>query len=104
MNKPTIEINGKTFEIIEVKARMWRKFAEFDSKKKNIPAIDFVDEYAKFLAEWFDGVTADDILDYMPLGKIANVYRACSDYLIALLNGKFDELEKNVDGGETAAE
>lgn len=103
MEKPIIEIDGKKYEMIDVKARMWRLFAEFDEKKKTIKLVDFVDEHAKILAVFFKGLTADDILDNMPLGEILNTYRKCSRYLIGLLNGKFETLEKNAESGEVAA-
>lgn len=95
MNLPKIEINGVIHEMKKPVARGWKSVEKFEQERKNIPLIDYVDKLCEFLAPLFEGVTADDLLDNVPLEDIQKIYAECYVCYFNLLSGKFEELEKN---------
>ena len=100
MNKPTITINGETKEIKQVKGKDWRIMGEFLDKKLSFNYNHFMDEQAKFIANFFDDVTADDVLD-LPLEEIFPTAIAIRDFMINKISEKLNVIEKNaVTGGE----
>ena len=101
MDKPTITINGEVKKIKEVKGKDWRVMGEFLEKKISLYDKEFAEEHAKFIANFFDGVTADDILN-LPLEEIFPLAFAIRDFLINKISEKLQVIEKNV--GEGAEE
>lgn len=95
MNLPQIEINGTTYTMTKPKARGWTAMAKFEQDRAKILVIDYVDKVCEFLATLFDGVTADDLLDNVPLEDIQTLYFDCYNAYWDMLAGKFEELEKN---------
>lgn len=95
MEKPVLTINGKSYEMQEPKARMWRTWTKFHEEKGTLPPEDFIDKHAELLAGVFDGVTADDILDNLDLADIMPLYFKCYTCLTSLLTAKLSEIEKN---------
>ena len=95
MNIPVLEINGKKIKAMPVKAKMWRKFMEFDEQKNDLKIEDYIDKHCELIAEVFPDVTADDILDNVELDEIAVLYRAVFKYLTELINSKLAKVVKN---------
>ena len=104
MNLPKIKISGKTYEMQEPRARMWRTFAEFDENKKNLSTAEFIDKHCEIIAMVFNGVTADKLLDELNLSDVIKIYRDCYICLSELMTSKLQVLEKNSAGGEETAE
>ena len=103
MKLPQIEINGVTYTMKKPKANMWGKFAKFDAERTKGNTAEYVDKVCEFLAEIFDGVTKDDLLDNLYLEEVQKKYFECSDCFWSLLTGKFEELEKNSETAENTA-
>ncbi len=51
----------------------------------------------------FEGLTVDDLLDNLPLDEVIKTYNECTTCLLKMIAGKFDELEKNSETAEVAA-
>lgn len=99
MGRPTITIEGKTYEMKKLTGRDWRIIGEFiNNAPKSIDA-DFVEKHADFIAKFF-GVTADDILDKMQLEDIIPASIETRDYLLTRLSAKIKVIEKNADAGD----
>lgn len=102
MNKPFVKINGQKYDMIEPKARMWRKFTEFAENRKELLTIDYIDKHCEVLAEVFEGLTADDLLDNLQVGEVLKLYTDCFRYLMTLLVSRVGEVEeKNAVESET---
>ena len=100
MNKPTITINGETKEIKQVKGKDWRIMGEFLDKKISFNDSNFMEEQANFIANFFDDVTADDVLE-LPLEEIFPTAIAIRDFMINKISEKLNVIEKNaVTGAE----
>lgn len=104
MKLPQIEINGVTYTMKKPKANFWSKFVKFDTEKQKIPLIEYVDKVCEFLAEIFDGLSKENLLDNLYLEEVQRKYIECADCYWNLLTGKFDELEKNSPAAEVAAD
>ena len=102
MKLPQIEINGVTYTMKKPKAKTWRTFAKFDAERTKGNTADYVDKVCEFLAEIFDGVTKDDLLDNLYFEEVQKNFE-CSDCFWSLLTGKFEELEKNSETAENTA-
>lgn len=103
MDLPKIKIGGKTYEMQEPRARMWRTFAEFDEQKKTLSAAEFIDKHCEMIAMLFKGVTVEELLDGLNLSDVLKIYRDCYICLSELMTSKLQVLEKNsMDGVETA--
>lgn len=100
---PTIEINGVTYKMIKPKAKNWAKFAKFDAERKNLNLEEYVDSLCDFMADIFEGVTKEDLLDNLYLEEVQKKYYECANCYWNLLSGKFEELEKNFPTAEVAA-
>lgn len=92
---PQIEINGVTYEMKKPMARGWSAIEKFEQDRNKIPLANYVDKLCEFIATLFDGVTADDLLDNLPLDAVQKLYADCYLAYWNLLRGKIDELEKN---------
>lgn len=98
--KPTIEINGKMYEIKKVRPRDWREFFKFDSEKQDVITYEFLDKHCEVIAGFFDGLTADELLDNLEIGDVLKIYNDILTYLMVLLTSKLGKAEeKNVEAG-----
>lgn len=95
MERPTITVNEKTYEMKKLTGRDWRVFSEFNDKVPQYTDADFIEKHAAFIAEFYMGITADDILDNMPLAEIVPASMAIRNYVLQSLTAKFKEVEKN---------
>jgi len=100
MDKPTITtLDNKKHEMITPTGRHWRIFSEFVESNPEYTDADFIEKHAAFIAEFYQGVTADDILD-LPLEEILPVSMAIRNYITKMLTAKFEQIEKNVETGK----
>ena len=101
MEKPTITINGKTYELPRPKCGVWRKLVTFEDEHGNFFVPDSIEKRCEFLAEIYGGVfSATDLLDNLFLDEIAQCYRDCVNFIISTVAGKYEKIEKNVDAGD----
>ena len=104
MERPTITIDGKTYECPRPKGGMWRKLLEYDKNHNEVFAEDFIEKRCEFLAEVYgNGLTADKLLDELYLDEIIADYRAVTKYLIEQLTPKLEAVEKNASAGDATA-
>ena len=101
MNKPKIELNGKTYDMKEPKGKAWRTFAELYENQKDIPNIEFIERHAEVIAQNFDGLTADEILEHMNLSKIIPTFYECYEYAASVLYVGVKRLDSTKDGSES---
>ena len=94
MERPTITIDGKKYEIKKLTGRDWRVFSEFNENPPEYPNADFLERNAAFIAEFYDGMPPEVILDKMPLEYILPASSAIRNYVTKLLVSKFERLEK----------
>lgn len=94
MERPTITIEGKKYEMAKLTGRSWRVLAESSEAAPNYADADFIEQHAAFIAKFFDGVTVEDILE-MPLEEILPTSAAIKKYVMEMLTAKFERLEKN---------
>ena len=95
MEKPIIKtLDGKEHEMRGVKGRDWRLLGEFMDNASTFTDTDYLEKHAGFIAEFYDGVTVEDILD-LPLEDIMPVSVAIRDYIFNQLGAKLDKIEKN---------
>lgn len=99
MERPIITVNEKKYEIKELTGRDWRIFSEFNEKTPEYTDADFIEKHADFIAEFYQGVTADDILD-LPLEEILPASLAIRNYVTKTLTARFEKIEKNVETGK----
>lgn len=99
MNKPIITINGKTIEMRSLKGRDWRVFGEFLQIDNRLQTPEYIEKYAEFIANFFDGIMADDVLD-LELDEILPVYIDIRKYFIAAISARIEQIEKNSDEGK----
>jgi hypothetical protein len=97
---PTITINEKEYKAQKPKARIWENFCKFDEAKKNLPAEEFLSAHAELIAQVFDGITKDDILDELYLDDILFIYSEIFVWITSLLTAKLAEIPKNVESEE----
>lgn len=94
MEKPRITINGTEHVMRDLKGRDWRLLGQFAQDAPSYVDIDFIEKNAAFVAQFFDGITADDILD-MPLEDIFPASIAVRNYITAAIGAKLEKIEKN---------
>lgn len=100
MKKPTITIDGKTYEFPRPKYGVWYKLLEFDKNHHDIFEEGILEKRCEFIAELYGGVfTANDLLDNLYLDEIIAAYGSCVDFLLNIIQGKYAEIEKNADAG-----
>ncbi len=64
MDRPKITtIDGTAHEMRRLDGRAYRIVSEFDNDLPNYLAADFIERHAALIAEFFDGVSVDDVLD-----------------------------------------
>lgn len=100
MDKPKILINGTEHEIKEVKGKDWRILGEFFEKNISFTDKNFMEEQADFIANFFDDVTANEILE-LPIEEIFPMAIEIRNYMTNKIGEKLNAIEKNVETGET---
>lgn len=96
MDKPTINIGGKVIKIRPLKGRDWRIFGEFLNEENPLTTPDYVVKYAEFIANFFDGVSVDNVLD-LSLEEILPIYISIRKYFTATISAKIQQIEKNAE-------
>lgn len=96
MDKPTITIDGKTHEMINLTGRTYRVIAEFEENAPQITDVDFIERHAALVAELYNGVTQDDVLD-MPLNEILPASHEARKFAYAFTWLKLTEIQKNAE-------
>ena len=100
MTKPTIEIEGKKFEIVKIKPRQWREFFKFDSERGELPLSELMQGHCEAIAPFFDGeVSADYLLDNMDIADVLKAYHDIRAYLMERITAKLEINSKNVEKG-----
>ncbi len=96
---PQLIVNGIVYKPKSPKARVWRKIMEFNENELNIPAIDYIDKMAEVIALAFgnEEITKDIILDNVDLSKMRAFFSDIFVWFVAQLNGKMEEIPKNVE-------
>ena len=95
MERPRITtIDGKEHEMRKLTGRDWRLLGEFADNAPQFADTDFLEKQAEFTAQFFDDVTADDILD-MPLEDIFPATLAVRNYIGNQIGAKLAKVEKN---------
>lgn len=99
MDKPTLTIGGKTYKMPRLNGRHWRILGEFIEAAPNYADVDFLERHAEFIAKFYEGVTADAVLD-MPIEDILPASAAIRKYVMERLTEKLEKIEKNVEEGK----
>ena len=100
MERPTITIGGKTYELPRPKCGAWRRLLEFDKNHGNLFTEDAIEKRCEFLAEMYGGdLTADKLLDELYLDEIIPAFRAVTSYLVDTARPKLEAAEKNASKG-----
>lgn len=101
MDRPTITVGGKTYEMPRPKCGAWRRLLEFEKNHGKIFAEDAIEQRCEFLAEFYGGgLTADKLLDELYLDEIVPAVRAVMNYLVGTMAPKLETAEKNVSEGD----
>lgn len=96
MERPTITIGGKKYEMQKLTGRSWRLLGEFIETTPDYADADFLEKHAAFIAQFYDGVAAEDILD-LSLENILPASAAVRKYVMDCLTAKLEKIEKNVE-------
>lgn len=95
MERPIIKtLDGKEHEMRALKGRDWRTLGEFKENASTFLETDSLEKHAAFIAEFYDGVTLEEILD-LPLEEIMPLSMAVQNYIISRLGLKLKKIEKN---------
>ena len=101
MERPTITIGGKTYELPRPKCGAWRRLLEFDKNHGNLFTEDAIEKRCEFLAEMYGGdLTADKLLDELYLDEIVPAVRAVTSYLVSTTTPRLEVTEKNASEGD----
>ena len=96
MERPTITtIDGKNHKMRHLDGRAYRIVSEFDNDLPNYIEPNFIERHAALIAEFFDDVTVDDILD-MPLEDILPASMAVRSFVFNFAWEKTRAISKNV--------
>ena len=94
MTRPTITtLDGKKHELKKITGRHWRILAEFIDNQPEFVDVDFIEKHADFIPQFYDGVTADDILD-LPIEEILPYSKATQRFVMEQLTAKLEKIEK----------
>ena len=95
MTRPTITtLDGKKHELKKITGRSWRILAEFIDNQPEFVDVDFIEKHADFIANFYDGVTADNVLD-LPIEDILPASANARKYVMEQLTAKLEKIEKN---------
>lgn len=95
VSKPVLEIGSQRYTAAMPKVKAWHDFIAFEVGTDDIPAEDYLNRMADLLAGLFPRVTADMIIDNMPLDEIRPKFKECERWLTWLINSKLQKLPKN---------
>lgn len=97
MAKPILKtLDGKEHEMRTLTGRDWRILGEFADNAPSYGDVDFLEKHAEFVAKFYDGVTADDVLD-LPIEEIFPASLAVRNYIANQLGAKLEAIEKNAE-------
>lgn len=97
MSKPIIKtVDGKEHEMIELTGRAYRMAIEFDKNQPQFSDEEFIERHASLVAEFYKGVTKEDVLD-MPLEEIIPASIAARRAVYSFTWLKVQEISKNLD-------
>lgn len=100
MARPIITtLDGKEYEMRALTGRDWRILGEFIDTAPEYADVDFLEKHAGFIAKFYDGVTAEDILD-LPIEEIIPASLAVRNYIATSLSAKLEKIEKNSETGK----
>ena len=94
MKRPTIIIGRKEHSIKNLTGRSWRLLGEFIDSAPEYSDPDFLEKHAAFIAQFYDGVSVDDVLD-MPLEEILPASAEIRKFIMESLTAKLEKIEKN---------
>ena len=95
MERPRITtIDGTDHEMRHLDGRAYRVASEFDNNLPNYLEPDFIEKHAALIAEFFDGVSVDDVLD-MPLEDILPASTAVRSFVFNFTWEKTKAISKN---------
>ncbi|MBR3746928.1 MAG: hypothetical protein IKN27_08220 [Selenomonadaceae bacterium] len=101
MKRPTITIDGKTHEMNSICGREYRIVSEYRQNSFSFDNTALIEEAASFIANFFDSVTAEQILD-LPLEEIMPLAFKIQNCILQLAAGKAEEISKNSDEDKTS--
>ena len=99
MATPTITINGVEKKMRSLTGRDWRILGEFMTAPPAYGDVDFLEKHSAFVAAFYDGVTADDVLN-MPIEEIMPASFEVRNYIMRRLSAKLEKIEKNSEAGK----
>lgn len=94
MKNPVLVLDGKTYEMKPVKAKIWRIMLQFEQSKKDIDISMFIKSHCEILEQLFC-VDADKIEDEAALEDITKTYTDCFAYVMQLITKKTKELPED---------
>lgn len=83
IEKPILKIGGKSYEIGQIKAKIWRDLTTGDGDRITIPKMVGV------IAEAFD-VTVEDVENGLNVEDVLPLYLEVNAYVMALITSKLD--------------
>ena len=99
MERPTIIIGGKKHVVQNLTGRSWRLLGEFVDSAPEYSDADFLEKHAAFIAQFYDGVNVDDVLD-MPMEEILPASAAIRKFIMESLTARLEKIEKNSEEGK----
>ncbi|MBQ3451801.1 MAG: hypothetical protein IJG32_06025, partial [Selenomonadaceae bacterium] len=69
---------------------------EFLEAAPDYAEADFLEKHAAFITQFYDGVTAEEVLD-LPLEEILPASAAIRKYIMKCLTAKLEKIEKNAE-------
>ena len=101
MERPTITIGGKVYEMPKPKAGIWRKLMLLDKENTNLFSADFIEKRCEFMADAYGGgLTAEFLLDNLDLDEVTQIYTKTTSYILSCIVPKLEEVSKNVSEGD----
>lgn len=78
----------------KITGRHWRILSEFIDTAPEYVDAEFIEKHADFIAQFYDGVTADNIHD-LPIEDILPASAAARKFVMELLTAKLEKIEKS---------
>lgn len=94
MDYPRITINGIEYVAHKPKAKAWEVAMTLSEKLKTRPYKEYAAIRAEIIAEVFD-LTTTEIIDGIDIDELVPKCDEVIAWIIKLISGKADELEKN---------
>ena len=96
MERPTITIGGKVYEMPKPKAGIWRRLMLLDKENANLFSPDFVEKRCAFIATAYGDVfSAEMLLEELSLDEVTKNYTAATSFILNSIVPKLEEAEKN---------